>query len=202
MKYTTKEAAEQLHVHARTVRKWIDSFADFVQPEVNGRGHYELSDASLQALQMIREQLKSGNKSLRQVRVELVKNGHIPAAPPTVHEGTKDDFHLLAESVTQQLNAIGERLAATERRAVTEHLLTNDRQALTEHLSHIEAKQQTTLQLLEQLHEQIEDVRKKQEHLKLEIRNATFDQRLEAAGEDSRGKRKKSGALRLSQLFR
>lgn len=164
--YSTKEAAERLNVHARTVRKWIDAFTDYVRPNVNRRGHYELTESGLKALQDIQKQLKNGNKSLKQVREELVKSGR-----------------LLSVDQAEASQAIP------------------DLKAITERVRQMERIQQRTLEACQQLQTTIEDVRKKQDQLKMEIRNATFQQRLHAAGDESK-KRKKVGVLRLSQLFR
>lgn len=165
--YSTKEVAERLNVHARTVRKWIDAFTDYVQPKLNNRGHYELSDSGLKALQDVQKRLKTGNKSLKQIREELVKSGRLQA--------------------TKQVQA--------------DQITPDELKVVTERLAHIERVQRGTLESLGQLQAVIEDIRKKQDQLKLEIRNATFQQRLNAAG-DGHKKRKKEGVLRLSQLFR
>lgn len=169
--FSTKEVAERLNVHARTVRKWIEAFADYVHPELNKRGHYQLTQDGLQALQNIQKRLRTGNKSLKQVRDELVQCGELVAAQP-LH-----DEKLPLQEIADELNAI------------------------TTQITRMETVQQNTLQLLEQLQQTITDVRTKQEQLKFEIRNATFDQRLQAA-DDGKTKRKKDGVLRLSQLFR
>lgn len=163
--FTTKEAAERLNVHARTVRKWIDAFPDFVRPESNSRGHYQISEDGLEALQTIQNYLKKGNYTLKQVREMLVKNGLLDVQQ--VHAHTSQNY--------QELTSIRERLTELEK-------------------SH-----QNTMQLLKQLKESIDGIRQKQDQLKLEIRQATFDMRLNAA---EKPKRKKGGILRLSQLFR
>lgn len=170
--YSTKEVAERLNVHARTVRKWIDAFTDYVRPELNKRGHYQLTESGLQALQNVQQHLKSGNKSLKQVREELVNSGELsPEQRPYQHTAAD-------QSVTNELDG-----------------------AFIERLTEMESVQRNTLQLIEQLQAAVDDVRKKQDQLKLEIRNATFEQRLQAA-DDGKSKRKKEGVLRLSQLFR
>lgn len=169
--FTTKEAAMQLNVHARTVRKWIDAFSDYVRPQLNKRGHYQLTADGLQALQNIRKHLRTGNKSLKQVREELVLSGEIT----TNHRENMENIS--QERITDELDAIKEQL------------------------TRVETVQQNTVKLLDQLQTVLEDVHMKQEQLKFEIRNATFEQRLNAA-DDNKTKRKKDGVLRLSQLFR
>lgn len=168
--FSTKEAADQLNVHARTVRKWIDAFSDYVRPELNNRGHYQLSEKGVQALKNIQTRIRTGNKSLKQVREELIACGELSPDPSFNNA-----------DVPQQEHA--------------------QWQELTEQVTRLETVQQETRQLLQSLHEQLEDLRKKQDQLKFEIRNATFEQRLQAA-DDGKGKRKKVSVLRLSQLFR
>ncbi|MDA8352103.1 MAG: MerR family transcriptional regulator, partial [Firmicutes bacterium] len=72
---STKEAADRLHVHARTVRKWIDAFEEYICPEVNDRGHYLLSPEGFQRLNDIQQRLQESNKSMRQIRQDLIKEG-------------------------------------------------------------------------------------------------------------------------------
>ena len=166
--FTTSEAAEKLNVHARTVRKWIDAFSDYIRPELNKRGHYLLTESGLKALRDVQEQLKTGKKTLKQVREELVKSG---------------------------------RWTSRQNQS-TSPTVQNELQTLTVRLENVERVQQQILEVLEELQSATEAVRKKQDQLKLEIRNATFQQRLEAAGDTGKTKRKRDGVLRLSQLFR
>lgn len=168
--FSTKEAAERLNVHARTVRKWIDAFSDYVRPQLNQRGHYQLTETGLQALQNIQTRIRAGNKSLKQVREELVACGELTPDPSFTRGGVQQQDHAQWQALAEQVNRL-------------------------------ESVQQETLHMLQSLHHQLEDARKKQDQLKFEIRNATFDQRLQAADE-GKGKRKKAGVLRLSQLFR
>lgn len=158
--YSTREAAEHLNVHVRTVRKWIDAFTDYVEPQLNSRGHYQLTPAGLRALKNVQAHLKEGNKSFKQVREELVARGDLAPAPP--------------------------KWAATD---------------LSRQLNTLELSLERTLHLLEHLQMTAEEVRKKQDQLKFEIRDVTFAQRLQAADE-RKAKRKKAGLPRLSQLFR
>lgn len=160
--YSTSEAAEHLNVHARTVRKWIEAFADYVQPETNKRGHYQLTEDSLKALRNIHKHLREGNKSLKQVREVLIRSGELsPSQPPEVGKMTEENPRL--DTIIQQITQLET--------------------------------------VLEQLQQTVIDVHTKQDQLKFEIRNATFEQRLKAA-DNGKTKRKKEGMMRLSQLFR
>lgn len=69
-------------------------------------------------------------------------------------------------------------------------------------LAELKSEQKKTLHMLDHIQETLHHIQKKQEQLKFELRHATFEQRLHAAGENGKAKRKKIGALRLSQLFR
>src|SRR4051794_35508837 len=74
---TTREAAERLQVTARTIRKWIDVFEDYICPDVNEKGHYLLSEHSLKRLAEIKYRLSEPNKTMKQVREELLREGKI-----------------------------------------------------------------------------------------------------------------------------
>lgn len=165
--YSTQEAAERLNVHVRTVRKWIDAFPDYISPRKNKRGHYVLNESGLKALQNVQELLRTGSKTLKQVRAQLIKDGQLPPSGLSIHPDT---------------------VGASE--------------TFTKQLAELEAAQKNMSHMLEHIQETLHHIQKKQEQLKFELRNATFEQRLHAAGGDGKAKRKKMGALRLSQLFR
>ncbi len=78
---STREAAERLRVHARTIRKLIDVFEDYIHPEVNDRGHYIFSEEGYRRLADIQARLQKPNKSMRQVRQELIQEGKLEQPP-------------------------------------------------------------------------------------------------------------------------
>ena len=75
--FTTTQAAEILNVHARTIRKWIDTFYEYILPDINEKGHYTLKKESLERLKDIKTRLQNTQKSMRQIKEDLLNEGKI-----------------------------------------------------------------------------------------------------------------------------
>ncbi|GGE07103.1 hypothetical protein GCM10011571_05420 [Marinithermofilum abyssi] len=187
VRISTREAAERLHVHARTVRKWIDTFEEYIEPHVNDRGHYMLTEDSYIRLRDIQKRLQE-NKSMRQIRQELIMEGKWDnnseqAAEPeedTVIQmpfGNSYPMHRLIGSldeIGEMMETVFERLDQLE-----DHVFTMF-DVIEEMERKMVANQQNYLPAT-QLHQMIEDIGKKQDQLKAELRNATFSHRLASA---------------------
>jgi predicted site-specific integrase-resolvase len=59
---TTRQASDRLKVNARCIRKWIDMYGEYVGYDVTEKGHYLLSEESIERLTEIQMQLQSPNK--------------------------------------------------------------------------------------------------------------------------------------------
>jgi transposase-like protein len=68
---TTREAAEQLAVNARCIRKWIDLYGEYIGYNLTEKGHYLLSKTSLERMKEIQAKLQKPNTSMRSLREEM-----------------------------------------------------------------------------------------------------------------------------------
>ncbi|MCS1351786.1 helix-turn-helix domain-containing protein [Mechercharimyces sp. CAU 1602] len=184
---TTAEAASQLHVHARTIRKWIDTFAEYIQPETNERGHYLLTQSGLERLEEIQRRLQEKNRSMRQVRELLKEEGKIrglshpsnlaipspPHLPPKV-EATMDQ---IMESMTNMEKWIESLTKRMER--IEDHVF--DLFDALEEVEHRIHQSNHEYAKTEEVSAMFEEIRRKQDQLKIELRQATFSHRLAAA---------------------
>lgn len=181
---TTREAAERLQVHARTVRKWIDVFEDYICPDLNERGHYMLTEDSLDRLLDIKERLQESNKSMKQVREELIFEEKLPHSIAhssesmwTHDEGNDQAMHQMMQSMNQVGTFMEELFDRMDR--LEDHMFT-----IFETFEDVE-KKLISLQYDRvsgnEVHQMFDEIRKKQDQLKMELRNVHFTQRLTAA---------------------
>jgi len=184
--FTTSDVAKQLDVHARTIRKWIDAFEDYIQPDLNERGHYMLNHQSIKRLKDIQHRLQEPNKTMKQIREELEAEGLIPTnnksrttysdsnpqQPDT--EQTLLTLQHTVERVGNMMEEMFDRMEHLEDHLY--HLFES-----IEDLEHkIAAVGYDTLSPSE-VHQMFEEVRKKQDQLKIELRSAAFSHRLSSA---------------------
>ncbi|QKG83723.1 MerR family transcriptional regulator [Kroppenstedtia pulmonis] len=188
---STKEAAERLHVHARTVRKWIDTFEEYISPEVNDRGHYMLTQEGYHRLTDIQKRLHKTGKSMRQIRQDLLKEGKLEpeqSDEPEVKEEPKPALPFGKEypvyRIIGSLDEIGEMMETVFSRLdqLEDHVFTIF-EGMEELESKVSATQNHTLPL-SAIQKKMEEVVKKQDQLKVELRNATFSHRLASATQE------------------
>ncbi|SMO83647.1 MerR family transcriptional regulator [Melghirimyces algeriensis] len=188
---STREAAERLHVHARTIRKWIDVFEEYISPQVNDRGHYMLTSDGFQKLSDIQQRLQETNKSMRQIRQDLIKEGKWEMERPIDETDTKETNHenLSVPHMNEypvyrlvgSIDEIGEMMEAVFTRLdqLEDHVFTMF-DMVEEMENRLIATQQNMLPVATVQH-MMEDIGKKQDQLKAELRNATFSHRLASA---------------------
>lgn len=181
---STREAAERLHVHARTIRKWIDVFEEYISPDINERGHYILSEESLRRLADIQSRLQEQpQKSMKQVREELIREGKVPGLyndtqHPPFNQAKLERmlFHMIEsmENVEDMVEELFHRMDRLEK-----HLygLFNT----IEEMEHRIMNSQMENIPMNDLQQMFDEIRKKQEQLRMELRNVSFTQRLTAA---------------------
>ncbi|RAL27004.1 MerR family transcriptional regulator [Thermoflavimicrobium daqui] len=178
---STREAAEKLQVHARTIRKWIDMFEDYISPDWNERGHYLLTEQSLLRLKDIKERLQEPNKSMRQVREDLIREGKITKETEWAQLDPEKTFRFISENMENMIDMVEELFTRMER--FEGHLYT-----LFEAIENLEQQLATVTHdsiPAGELHKMFDDIRKKQEQLKIELRNAHFTQRMVAVTRES-----------------
>lgn len=210
MLYSTSNAASQLQVSTRTIRKWIDQFDDYIQPECNDRGHYMLDQESLERLQDIKARLQEPNKTMKQVRDDLQQEQLLPNN--TVDGALEDE------------KPISTKVSYLETQQTIHHVITNIEKVgdvledVVERLEQLEDHVLTFYNCFEKMEHKMttlsydsisgndlqnmfDEIRKKQDQLKLELRNVHFTQRITAASTEAtfepRGKKKKG----LFKLF-
>lgn len=180
---TTSDAAKQLDVHARTVRKWIDTFEDYIRPQINDRGHYLLDEESIERLKDIHQRLQEPNKTMKQVREELAQEGLLETKSINEKEEkldainnleTQKQLHTLQNTMERIGNLMEEMFHRMDR---LEDNLYNLFESIEDLEHKIAAVGYDTLSPSE-VHQMFEEVRKKQDQLKIELRSATFHQRL------------------------
>lgn len=188
---TTREVSEHLQVHARTIRKWIDVFEDYIGPDLNERGHYILSEDSLERLMDIKERLAVPNQSMKQVREDLKFEGKltIPATAASVSQEDSTSLPNVTQEKTMQkvmstMNQMGDLMEELFERMdrMEDHMYTifetfedMEHKLVSLNLDRISGND---------VHQMFDEIRKKQDQLKLELRNVHFTQKLSAAASE------------------
>ncbi|SDX52786.1 MerR HTH family regulatory protein [Marininema mesophilum] len=189
---STREAAQRLHVHARTVRKWIDSFEEYIAPEANERGHYKLSEEGFRRLSDIQQRLQEPNKTMRQIRQDLMKEGKwevervVSESSPTEKAedvpkmpfGSETPVHRIIGS----LDEIGEMMETVFARLdhLEDHVFTMF-DVMEQMETKITTHPQQSMIPATTVQQMVDEISKRQEQLRVELRNATFTHRLASA---------------------
>lgn len=211
---TTREAAERLRVHARTIRKWIDMFEDYIQPEVNDRGHYIFSEEGFRRLADIQARLQKPNKSMRQVRLELIREGKLhqtpteePEFPDDIDPDTKVAPFMSAERayryMMETVNMINDTLEELSGRMKRMEDQVFNLYSTVEKLENNMNAKYALYAPAKEVQSMFDEIRKMHEQLKAELRSVSFTQRLAAATENQLVPRKerKPRAARFFGIF-
>ncbi|WP_232698272.1 helix-turn-helix domain-containing protein [Brevibacillus daliensis] len=157
----SKEVAEKLDLHVRTLRNWLDMFVPSSELHKNPQGHYLISSEGFNLLQVAKNRKDSGNSSLREIQREMFA------------EGMLSPELLQMESAVTKANTEGNVLAYPMTTAMKEVEST-----VQETLFQFQ-RELTNLSSLPQLQasilEKIADIEDKQEALRLEMRRVTFE---------------------------
>lgn len=172
---TTREAAEQLAVNARCIRKWIDLYGEYIGYDITEKGHYLLSNTSLERLKEIQAKLQKPNTSMRSLREEMIAAGKLSAQVEPYY-----NQHAIEEIVhsMQQMGQMMEQLY-TRMERMEEHLY-----GIYDSFEDMEQKMTLVAQdavSSGDVHKMFDEIRKKQDQLKIELRNVNFTQRLTSA---------------------
>lgn len=177
---STREAADRLQVHARTVRKWIDTFEEYICPDLNERGHYVLTEDSFMRLMEIKKRLQEPHKSMRQVRDDLLREGKVEQAlleneiASALHGDTERKLNRVLsamENVSDMMEDMFERIEQLE-----DHMY-----GVFESFEDIEHKLTTVNQDSSnslEIQKTLDDIRKKQDQLRIELRSINFTNKL------------------------
>ncbi|ATF14589.1 MerR family transcriptional regulator [Brevibacillus sp. HB1.2] len=158
----SKEVADRLDVHVRTLRNWLDLFVPAQERLKNPQGHYLISEAGFELLKEVKERKDSGNSSLKDIQRQLIEEGRLSEEMLLEEELTGAEETAVTISAT---NKLGTGMREVE---VTVHeTLVQFQQELTQ-LSSMNHMQSTILQ-------KIADIEEMQESLRLEMRRVTFE---------------------------
>lgn len=156
----SKEVAERLDVHVRTLRNWLEMFVPAHERQKNAQGHYLISESGVSLLKEVKERKEAGNSSLRDIQKELVEEGKL--SPDLLFQ--------------QEIAAGGEMVALTNPVAMIDvkemdHAVSQTLYLFQQELSQITSVKQMQTAILEKMTE-IEEM---QETLRLEMRRVSFE---------------------------
>lgn len=159
----SKEVADRLDVHVRTLRNWLDLFVPANERLKNPQGHYLISEAGFALLKEVKERKDNGNSSLREIQRQMIEEGLIQEEMLVAAElsGTEEVAVTAASSSLET--------ASTQRDVefAFQEALVSFQQELTQ-LRSMNQMQTTIL-------EKIAEIEEKQEFLRLEMRRVTFE---------------------------
>ncbi|BAH45003.1 MerR family transcriptional regulator [Brevibacillus brevis] len=158
----SKEVADRLDVHVRTLRNWLDLFVPAQERLKNPQGHYLISEAGFELLKEVKERKDNGNSSLKDIQRQLIEEGRLS------EEMLMEEELLGAEETAVTLSATNKLGTGMREVEMTVHeTLVQFQQELTQ-LSSMNHMQSTILQ-------KIADIEEMQESLRLEMRRVTFE---------------------------
>ncbi|TKI54510.1 MerR family transcriptional regulator [Brevibacillus antibioticus] len=158
----SKEVADRLDVHVRTLRNWLDLFVPAQERLKNPQGHYLISEAGFELLKEVKERKDNGNSSLKDIQRQLIEEGRLP------EEMLMEEELAGAEETAVTLSATNKLGTGMREVEITVHeTLVQFQQELTQ-LSSMNHMQSTILQ-------KIADIEEMQESLRLEMRRVTFE---------------------------
>ncbi len=156
----SKEVADRLDVHVRTLRNWLEMFVPAQERQKNPQGHYLISETGFSLLKEVKHRKDEGSYSLRDIQRQLIEEGRIPA-DMLVDEET-------AAAQEQLVSVTGPKAAGLREMELTVQEMMLQFQHELAQLSSLNQLQSTILQ-------KIADIEEMQESLRLEMRRVTFE---------------------------
>ncbi|MED4572600.1 MerR family transcriptional regulator [Brevibacillus agri] len=158
----SKEVADRLDVHVRTLRNWLDLFVPAKERLKNPQGHYLISEAGFALLKEVKERKDSGNSSLKEIQRQLIDEGRLSEEMLTAEEYASAEETAVALSSGSNLEA-----GVKEMELAVHETLLKFQQELAQ-LSSLNNMQSAILK-------KIADIEEMQESLRLEMRRVTFE---------------------------
>ncbi|GIO09635.1 hypothetical protein J31TS6_56630 [Brevibacillus reuszeri] len=158
----SKEVADRLDVHVRTLRNWLDLFVPLQERLKNPQGHYLISEKGFTLLKEVKERKDSGNSSLKEIQKQLIEEGRISEDMLFSEELSLSDETAVTVSAPNKLSS-----GMREMELTVQETLMQFQNELTQ-LSSLNHMQATILQ-------KIADIEEMQESLRLEMRRVTFE---------------------------
>lgn len=195
---TSKDVAEKLDVSVRTIRNWIENFSSYMVLQKNSQGHFLLSEQAFALLVEIKRMKDSGVPTLREVEELLVLEKIVPE-----HQSVEFSDHafeedeLLPDHVSSRLNEIEAKLArqlADVSREITDvfnQSVSELSRPHAEELSPAPAPDLLLTQYYKEILRKMDEMEKKQEDLRLEMRKMNFEIQMVGAIQKQEEKKKK-----------
>lgn len=158
----SKEVADRLDVHVRTLRNWLDLFVPAKERLKNPQGHYLISETGFILLKEVKERKDNGNSSLREIQRQLIDEGRIPEELLLSEELSPAEETAVSLTVSSVANTGIREMELTVQEALMQF------QHELAQLSSLNNMQSTIL-------EKIADIEEMQESLRLEMRRVTFE---------------------------
>jgi len=159
----SKEVADRLDVHVRTLRNWLEMFVPEHERQKNPQGHYLISEHGFSLLKEVKERKDAGNASLRDIQRQLIEEGKLPEEIATAGELTAAD----ETAITIQADRSVQSASLHELEFTVQETLFQFQKEMAA-LSTFQQMQSTILQ-------KIADIEEMQESLRLEMRRVTFE---------------------------
>ncbi|MBN6188448.1 hypothetical protein JQN58_16480 [Aneurinibacillus sp. BA2021] len=189
----SKDVAGKLDVSVRTVRNWIDTFSPYMVLQKNSQGHFLLSEQAFNLLIEIKRVKDSGVQTLKEVEDLLLLEKILPEKKELAidYDTSMDDIPLKSESDTPHY--LYERINKME-----QHLSQQLFEIVHELNQASEAAAQQTIpedlmltQYYKEILRKMEEMEKKQESLRLEMRKMNFEIQMIGAVQKQEEKKKK-----------
>jgi len=158
----SKEVADRLDVHVRTLRNWLDLFVPLQERLKNPQGHYLISEKGFTLLKEVKERKDSGNSSLKEIQKQFIEEGRISEDMLFSEELSLSDETAVTVGTPNKLSS-----GMREMELTVQETLMQFQNELTQ-LSSLNHMQATILQ-------KIADIEEMQESLRLEMRRVTFE---------------------------
>jgi len=160
----SKEVADRLDVHVRTLRNWLEMFVPEQERQKNPQGHYLISENGFALLKEVKQRKDAGNASLREIQRQMIAEGKLPPEMQFVKDETSLD-EVAVTSIAHQPASLQSVLQEME--LSVQETLYQFQQELNQ-LTILNQMQNTILQ-------KIADIEEMQESLRLEMRRVTFE---------------------------
>ncbi|QYY43736.1 MerR family transcriptional regulator [Aneurinibacillus thermoaerophilus] len=195
----SKDVAEKLDVNVRTVRNWIDTFSSYMVLQKNSQGHFLLSEQAFNLLVEIKRVKDSGVQTLKEVEEVLLLEKILPEKKNLdINYKFQEETEPMSPPEDNTTRCLFERMNELER-----HLSQQLLETMQEFMQAYEAsvsyqpKEETPpadlmlTQYYKEILRKMEEMEKKQESLRLEIRKINFEIQMLGAVQKQQTKKKK-----------
>jgi DNA-binding transcriptional MerR regulator len=197
----SKDVAEKLDIHVRTVRNWIDTFSPYMVLQKNSQGHFLLSEQAFNLLIEIKRVKDSGVQTLKEVEEVLLAEHILPERKMLKTEPDEmiqtlsfpeETTFLLMEKINELESHLSRQLCDTLNELTQAH---RQSASVQEHTP-MEPDLMFT-QYYKEILRKIDEMEKKQDTLRLEMRKMNFEVQMLSVTTKQEEKKKKRFAWPL-----